>query len=300
MIITTPLIQIVRRLTQLAVVILVFGLIFLSLYAHYRESYAFETLTLHPNRAMQWTLSNLDGVISKMDKPEILLDNFKGNIWSMRLFGFDISDPLAFAETLFSTKAIYFPLLLSILLPLVITLIKGRVFCSWICPGYLLFEINGWVSRLFGMKTDSHIKLYKNKYILLIVGLIFAFITSIPLFPMIYPPALLSRLAHAWIFGTTMKAMLIFIIIILAIEFFVYKRWWCRTMCPGGALYGILGKHRLLKVKLDKPLCTECGICKKVCEQGIDPVTESEGIECDNCGVCVKHCPDKALFYKIF
>ncbi|MBF0542125.1 MAG: 4Fe-4S binding protein [Nitrospirae bacterium] len=298
--ITNPLIQVFRRLTQVSVILLVFGLIVLSLYGHYRESYAFDNLTIHTNPLMQWILSNIDSIVSKLDDPEILLDNFKGNLWSMRLFGLGISDPLAFLETMFSSKKIYLPLLLSILIPLIVTLIKGRVFCSWICPGYVLFELNGKLSRFFGFKHAAHSPLYKNKYIILIIGLIFAFITSIPLFPMIYPPALLSRLAHAWIFGTPLKSMMIFILIILSIEFFVYNRWWCRTMCPGGALYGLLGKKRLLKVKLDKSLCTECGICKKVCEQGLYPVTESEGIECDNCGVCIKHCQTKALFFELF
>lgn len=297
--ITTSLIQIIRRLIQLTVILFIIGLVLISLYAHYRESFAFENMTIRLNPIMGWSMSRIDDIVSKMDNPERLLDNFKGSLWSMKIFGIRISDPLAFLETTFSSKAFLMPLFISILIPLILTLINGRVFCSWICPGYILFELNGMVSRIFGLRHEPRPSLFKNKYIFLLIGVIFAFITSIPLFPMIYPPALLSKLIHAWIFGTALKGMVIFILVIAAIEFFVSERWWCRTMCPGGALYGILGKYRILKVKVDKSLCTECGICKKVCEQGLYPVFESTGMECDNCGVCINYCREKALFYTV-
>jgi ferredoxin len=85
----------------------------------------------------------------------------------------------------------------------------------------------------------------------------------------------------------------------IAFELFISPRWWCVTMCPGGALYGLLGYFRLLRVKLKQSRCTECGICRPLCEVSIDPVVESDGIECTNCGVCIRHCPEKALRYSV-
>jgi ferredoxin len=70
-------------------------------------------------------------------------------------------------------------------------------------------------------------------------------------------------------------------------------------MCPGGALYGLLGWKRLLRVKLDAKACTGCRDCEPACPMGLNPVTQSASIECDNCGVCLHHCSDKALLYKV-
>ncbi|MBC8875123.1 MAG: hypothetical protein H8E44_37355, partial [Planctomycetes bacterium] len=102
-----------------------------------------------------------------------------------------------------------------------------------------------------------------------------------------------------WIFGTSLTGILILLGIIALVEVVISPRWWCRTMCPGGALYGLIGWPRLLRVKLDTDRCTKCRKCVPVCEPGLDPVRESYGIECDNCGECVRHCPDRALRYTI-
>ncbi len=70
-------------------------------------------------------------------------------------------------------------------------------------------------------------------------------------------------------------------------------------MCPGGALYGLLGWLRPVRVKLRVEACTGCRDCIPVCEGGINPITQSASIECDNCGVCIRHCGDGALYYAV-
>ena len=138
-----------------------------------------------------------------------------------------------------------------------------------------------------------------NKYMVLTVGLTAAAIVSQPLFALFYPPALLSRLMHAWIFGTAFLGMLSIMLILAAIELFISPRWWCRTICPGGALFALIGWPRLLRVKLNDMRCTSCGKCEPVCDPGINPVSDASGIECTNCGECVKECPEKALYFSI-
>ncbi len=85
----------------------------------------------------------------------------------------------------------------------------------------------------------------------------------------------------------------------IAFEVLVSPRWWCRTMCPGGALYGLLGSARVLRVVLVRDRCTACKLCQPACEEGLNPVAESSGLECDNCGACVRDCPDRALVFKL-
>ncbi len=111
------------------------------------------------------------------------------------------------AEVIAAGKTIYGPLLLSILIPVLVTLVLGKVFCSWICPANLLLEVTGKLRKLLRLAElpPAEVRFSRgNKYVLLGVGLAVAAIVGLPMFALIYPPAALSRLAHAWIFGTSM------------------------------------------------------------------------------------------------
>lgn len=213
-----------------------------------------------------------------------------------------MTDPLAALEMAAASKDVHWPLVASIATPLALTLLFGKVFCSWICPGYLLFEVTGKLRKLLRIAEIEPGNLrfsHSNKYIFLVVGLLLTLVLSAPLFSLIYPPAVISRALQAWVFGTSLTGMLILLGVIVAFELFVSPRWWCRTICPGGALYGVLGWARPLRVRLRKELCTGCMDCIPVCEAGINPITQSSSIKCDNCGVCIKHCGDGALYYTI-
>ncbi len=291
-------IQFLRRVVQLSVILGLIGLIFLNLYAHYRAARALEDLSGYQGKI----LHALDQYVQQRDDAELWLDGFTGTLWSMQVAAVDFTDPLAAAEAMAASRAWYAPLLMSILIPVVGTLLLGRVFCSWICPGYLLFEIGHslrWVLRIAEISPGRVTFSARNKYILLAVGLVWAAVTGLPLFATIYPPAVISRLLHAWIFGTALTGMLLIMGLILLFEVFVSPRWWCRSMCPGGALYGLIGSVRPLRVKLDDQTCTHCGKCEPTCPMGLNPEIQSSGIECDNCGVCIRHCPSKSLAFGV-
>jgi len=131
-------IELLRNSTQLLVVAIILALPCLSLYAHYYSAKATEDLKylpIFPGKILLY----LDQYMSTLQNPQPFLESFKGSLWSMRFAGFDISDPLAVAEMLFASKTIHVPFLISIILPIIITLLLGRVFCSWLCPAHLLF-----------------------------------------------------------------------------------------------------------------------------------------------------------------
>jgi len=294
--------QIVRRLVQVGVVCLIASLALLSLYAHYRSARVIDDPDLMAGLRGEVATQFIHPIIDKLDRPEALLDANKGTLWSMKVFGVEWTDPLAAAETVAASRHVHWPLLVSILIPVVLTVLFGKVICSWICPGYLLFEITGKIRKLLRLaeiKPGDVAFSKRNKYVFLVMGLGVALVSSRPLFALIYPPAVISRALHAWIFGTALTGMLVLLGIIVAIEVFLSPRWWCRTICPGGALYGILGRFRPVRVKLRREECTGCQACIPVCEAGINPITESESIECDNCGVCIRHCDDGALVFTV-
>ncbi len=293
--------QTLRRAVQLSVCGLMLAVVLLSLYAHYRAARALDDLEL----TRTWKgalLGRIDRYVAGLSDPQAFLDGYKGTVWSMRIAGVDLTDPLAAVEMSAAAHTVYRPLLVSVAIPVVVTLLLGRVFCSWICPAGLLFELAGKLRKLLRLAelrpAEVHFS-HRNKYLLLLAGLAVVAAVGAPIFALVYPPAVLSRVVHAWIFGTALTGMLVLLAAIVLFELFVSPRWWCRTMCPGGALYAVLGWPRVLRVRLDAGRCSGCRECEPVCEPGLNPVLESESIECDNCGVCIRHCPDGALRYTL-
>ena len=81
------------------------------------------------------------------------------------------------------------------------------------------------------------------------------------------------------------------------------KHFWCRYLCPYGALLGLLSLLSPWKVTRDKDLCINCKRCDKVCANQIK-VSEGKTIhspECYGCLDCIAACPQKgALELKTF
>ncbi len=88
---------------------------------------------------------------------------------------------------------------------------------------------------------------------------------------------------------------------ILSLNFFA-RRFWCRYLCPLGALFGVLAAFRMTKgiaVAADK--CTACGKCYRSCK--MDAISEDflsyNPIECIECMSCIPVCPTNAISYKL-
>ncbi len=240
----------------------------------------------------------------------------RGGPWSIKLGPLSMTDPLGVAESVAGSKRVTKVLMISLIVPVIVTLLFGRVFCSWFCPMNLFLEccdkLRGMLRFLELRPRDFRFS-YWNKYILLVVGLIMTAIISVPILGYIYPPAIIGREAHDFIFGVFDRAeigrfgmwfggltwMSVVLLAVAVFEVAVSRRWWCRYMCPGGALYAILGWVRPVRVKLSVPKCTRCTECIDVCPVGLNPMEGELGRECDNCGECISYCPDDALNYGV-
>lgn len=236
----------------------------------------------------------------------------RGSTWSLELFGLTLTDPLAALESAAASRTFRYVLLVGVAIPLLGTILLGRVFCGWICPVGFLLELSGklrGVLRFLELKP-GRVRLWPgDKYLVLGLGLAASFVIGLPVLGYLYPPALLGREVHNGVtvmfdraeeglLGFSAAGLSIaswFLIGIALVELAFGPRLWCRALCPGGAVYAALGRFRLIRVRRNASRCTECGECVLACEMGLSPMTDRTGIECDNCGACVASCPDDAL-----
>jgi len=74
-------------------------------------------------------------------------------------------------------------------------------------------------------------------------------------------------------------------------------RFFCRVLCPLGAIYALMNKVALLHMRCDKEKCTSCGKCAIACHIKIEPDLKPNSPECVRCGKCVNACSQSALSY---
>jgi len=234
------------------------------------------------------------------DDPANSLGAIKGTTWSGSFFGFKLSDPLAAVGQMAASLDIYWPFVVTALIPVVLTLVFGRFFCGWICPATLLYELNTnvaiWLSKA-GLPTGKLHLDRRIKYGVLALGLVFSAMAGSVLVANIYPPAIIGRELYYGIALGGFSAGAVFFVATLLFDILVARRGFCRYLCPGGALYSLLGRYRLFRIKRKVEACNDCAKCNAVCEFALDPMKDNFGQECNNCSACIAICPTDALTF---
>jgi len=226
---------------------------------------------------------------------------------SLGVFKLWIASPLESLESILTSRHFYTVLLVAMLPPVVLALVLGRVFCSWMCPMGLLSEWADEIKRR--LLTRRRARSFESKHRLprrtlwfVLVGeILLSLMVGTSLFSIYSPPGIIGRELARAIFLGTLGGELLFILAILVFEFLLVRRGFCRYLCPLGALLGWIGQKRSLKVQLDAAKCARgCRLCEqgKMCSWGLLPrCGEGESIYCTNCGDCVDLCPFDALHF---
>ncbi|MCI9540156.1 MAG: 4Fe-4S binding protein [Lachnospiraceae bacterium] len=183
----------------------------------------------------------------------------------------------------------------------------GRGVCGWLCPFGLLQE--------FIHKVPSpKLKLKKGflyiKYVILVIFVILLPIVATNYMGMGKPafcqficpagtlqggiPLLSTHEELRETIGSLFSLKMAILILTIAGCILVY-RFFCRVICPLGAIYGLMNKVSIYHLEVNKHQCVNCGKCKNVCKMEVDPVKQKDSAECIRCKACVAACPNKAI-----
>jgi len=108
---------------------------------------------------------------------------------------------------------------------------------------------------------------------------------------------ILSIIEAPAIKGVTLVSILL-LVVVLALNF-VEKRFWCRYLCPLGAMVGLGSKFAWIRRRVNEASCVKCGDCVKTCPMGaINPETiQHDPAECIMCMDCAAPCPKTAITF---
>lgn len=223
-------------------------------------------------------------------------------------------DPLTAIAGFLSSGTFYKGLLWSLVI-IVPTLFLGRFFCSWICPLGIMNQFMSWFFNkrkpYQNYEINKYRPIYRLKYYLLAALLILAAFGSLQI-GLLVPIALLARSFTASVLPAANQAGAdiylqqpvfhggaliagILLAIILANRFLT--RYWCRVLCPLGALLGLLSRRAPYRIQRDVNKCIDCDKCLKSCQGGCDPHKELRVSECHVCMNCIEDCPTQALHF---
>ena len=272
---------------------------FIHLYQTYVAAHAYDLLLPHEKSiydAMEWLTAPF------VSDPEHDLDAVKGTTWSGSLFGLELSDPLAVLSQVSASLSLYWPFILTALIPVAVTVIFGRVFCGWICPATFIYELNdtlaAWLRRAGVPLGDKEFD-KRIKYLVLAMGLVLSLSLGTIATAAIYPPAIIGRELYYAIAQVGFGVGAVFFLLTILFDLLVARRGFCRYVCPGGALYSLLGRYRLFRIQRVVEDCNDCKKCNVVSEFGLDPLRDGFGQECNNCTACIAICPTDALVFKV-
>jgi polyferredoxin len=193
---------------------------------------------------------------------------------------------------------------------ILMSLLFGKSFCSWLCPvGYISEMIGDFgekvIYKLFRKKLVLpkfiDYPLRSLKYLLLgffVYSIFFLMtLTSIKFF-LDSPYNIVADLKMYFFFADISRFSLIVIGSLILLSVFI-KNFWCRFLCPYGALLGLLSFLSPNKIKRNPVSCIDCGLCNKACPSNIkvDKVKTVLSDECTSCMSCVDACPVADTLY---
>lgn len=186
--------------------------------------------------------------------------------------------------------------ILIVVAALLITVIWGRFFCGWLCSFGAMQDLLRAIGKrlvkrnIVPEKADRILKYLKYAVLLFII--IGVWTLSVGANTVWSPWTVFGMYASPWK-GLPAQAIIFSIggglLLLAAIGSVFIDRFFCRYFCPLGAIFTLVSRFRIFKVKKPTASCSgKCRGCTKSCPMGVslykyDEVRSGECIDCLNC-----------------
>jgi len=190
--------------------------------------------------------------------------------------------------------------LVILLLALALGGLAKKAFCSWICPIGTASEMLASVSRRL-LRREPKLPLLLDlplralKYLLLLFFAVTIFVAMAPSAVSDFLDSPYNRVADVKMlyFFQRLSPLALTVLLGLVILSVLVPYFWCRYLCPYGALLGFVSLLSPLKVTRHAPSCIDCGLCTKACPSHlpVERLGRVRSDECFGCLSCVAACP---------
>ena len=174
-----------------------------------------------------------------------------------------------------------------------------KTFCSWLCP---VGTISEWLWKLgretfgrnFQLPRAVDIPLRGLKYAFF--GLFFYAVWHMPVegirafldgpYGVVADVKMLNFFRYLGFGGAAVVGALVLLSVFV-------RNFWCRYLCPYGALFGVVSLLSPSRIRRQPEACIDCGKCAKACpsQLPVDKLVQIRSAECTACMECVAACP---------
>lgn len=209
----------------------------------------------------------------------------------------------AFMDGSFSAGEL-FPQIILVFMVFLVTALWGRFFCGFLCSFGMLQELIFFFSKrvISGRvripeRFDSIMKFLK--YFILVFIAAGVWILALPVDSSWNPWGVFGILVSGnfSIISSAMPTVGFALLLAIMLGSLFVGRFFCRYLCPLGALFAVVSRKRLYKIRRQSDSCTNCGLCTRSCSMGIR-IPEKNAVisgECIQCMQCLSICPRESL-----
>lgn len=184
-----------------------------------------------------------------------------------------------------------------------VSFVFGKSFCSWMCPiGFLSELIGDFGERMWKKLFKRRVKLpaiidypLRSLKYLLLAFFAYAIFSMSALALNFFLNGAYNIMSDVkmWYFFENISRFALIVVAVLFVLSILIRNFWCRYLCPYGALLGLIGFLSPAKIKRNPDTCIDCELCAKACPSFIkvDKVMTVRSDECTSCFSCVDACP---------
>lgn len=224
----------------------------------------------------------------------------KGTLASSLTFGvLPLSDPFMVLQSLAARHVPETAALLGAAIVLAVyALLRGRLFCAWVCPVNPVTDAAAALRRRLGWRDG--LRLDRRLRFTVLAGVLLASAAGGTIaWELVNPVTMMHR---ALVFGSLLAWGVVAAVFLFDLA--VAPRGWCSALCPVGAFYGLAGGWGRVTVRAPRrAACDHCQDCFQVCPEPHvippslnDPASDAIlSRDCTACGRCVDVCPQSVF-----